>query len=569
MSRRPDNSDKDGEESALLGHSRADSSRMQFEEKYNRVSATLVFLFPATGGLLFGYDIGATSAVITQLQSSSLSGTLWYSNVAESSVLQGIITSVMMLGAMFGSMTCFAVADSLGRRRSLLLASFLFFVGACVEFLSGKSTWDAQTGITVLILGRLIYGYGCGFAMHGAPAYIGEMAPSAIRGLLVSLKEAFIVLGMVLGYTVGYSYENVSGGWRLTYAWATPMAIVMFCGMVYLPYSARWLALKGRINEARQSLKWVTPNFPEHEVEAIRESAEKAAESQSNTDWSADYYRLTAPSVLPALVAGVGLVFLQQVTGQPSVLYYADSIFMDIGLSTVASIGVSAFKLFATLFATFTVDNYGRKMLLYIGCSLMLVALIILGVAFMFPYTSASDCYAFTSEANCISTCSWQSSCTDDCFTSGYDDTNCYCCGTAGINTQKAFILTALFIYIGGYQVGFGPISWLLISEIFPLEVRGKAVSIAVVTNFFWNTVMTFFFPVELDLIGTSSTFFVYALVLVFGIYFIFYRVPETKGLSLEEIEEYFLRTSKLQGGHLSEKPISEKGENYKLSPAI
>jgi MFS family permease len=98
--------------------------------------------------------------------------------------------------------------------------------------------------------------------------------------------------------------------------------------------------------------------------------------------------------------------------------------------------------------------------------------------------------------------------------------------------------------YIGGYQVGFGPISWLMISEIFPLEVRGKAVSIAVVTNFFWNTVMTFFFPVELQYLGSAATFFIYALVLSFGIYFVFSRVPETKGLTLEEIERFFLTNS-------------------------
>jgi len=411
-----------------------------------------------------------------------------------------------------------------------------------LEGLSGKSTWDASNGISVLLLGRLIYGFGCGFAMHGAPAYIGEMAPSAIRGLLVSLKEAFIVLGMVLGYTVGYIYSKTSGGWRYTYAAASPMAIAMCCGMVYLPYSARWLALKGRMEEAKASMRFVSPNFAASELEKIKETAEKAIATEMS-DWS----RLTSPTVWPALVAGVGLVFLQQVTGQPSVLYYADSIFEDVGLDMVASIGVSVFKLIATLFATFTVDNYGRKLLLYIGCSLMLGALLLLGTAFLFPYTSAEECYGYNSVDSCLSTCQWSTSCESDCASSGYDDDSCTCCGVTGINGQKAVILTALFVYIGGYQVGFGPISWLLISEIFPLEVRGKAVSIAVVTNFFWNTLMSFFFPVEIDLIGTAATFYLYAVVLAWGIYFIFLKVPETKGLTLEEIEEFFLRSSKLQ----------------------
>jgi MFS family permease len=473
-----------------------------------------------------------------------------------------------MFGAMFGSITCFAIADNLGRRRTLICASLLFIFGALIEYISGSPDYSASTGISLLLFGRVVYGYGCGFAMHGAPAYIGEMAPSTIRGLLVSMKEAFIVLGMVAGYTIGYIYEYTAGGWRSTYLWSVSVAGVMFLGMMYLPYSARWLALKGRINEARQSLKFVTPNLPESEVDSIREVAEKASESQMETSWEADYQRLTSPTVLPAMIAGVGLVFLQQVTGQPSVLYYADSIFEDVGLTTMASIYISLFKLVATLFATFTVDNYGRKLLLYIGCALMLVALVILTIAFLFPYTSADDCYSSLSEETCSSDCSWSSSCDDDCITAGYDDGDCTCCGVGGLNSQKAIILVALFIYIGGYQVGFGPVSWLLISEIFPLEVRGKAVSIAVVTNFFWNTVMTLIFASEIDLIGSSATFAIYGVILIGAIYFIFTRVPETKGLSLEEIEQFFLRSSKVTIH--SADPLTEKNsDDFKLSPAI
>jgi MFS family permease len=193
---------------------------------YSVISAFMIFFFPALGGLLFGYDIGATSAVVTQLKSSSYSGVLWYSSVADSSLLQGVITSMATMGALLGSMTCFQVADALGRRRSLLLASNLYFLGAILEVFSGNPTWSGRTGITTLIIGRLIYGYGCGFAMHGAPAYIGEMAPSAIRGLLVSLKEAFIVVGMVFGYSIGYIYSTHSGGWRYTYG--TPSQPFLF-----------------------------------------------------------------------------------------------------------------------------------------------------------------------------------------------------------------------------------------------------------------------------------------------------------------------------------------------------
>eukprot|EP01035_Chromulina_nebulosa_P017396 gene17396-22945_t len=467
--------------------------------------------------------------------------------VYKSSFLQGLITSIGMLGAMLGSLTCFQIADELGRKRTLIVASVLFFFGSIVENVSGISSFDGRTGISILIMGRLLYGYGCGFAMHGAPAYIGEMAPSQIRGLLVSLKEGFVVLGMVLGYTIGYLFSETVGGWRYTYGFGSIISVIMLFGMIYLPYSARWLALKGRINEATLSLKFVTPNISESEIEDIKEIADKAIENQRNILYQSqsDWTKLTAPAIFPALVAGVGLVFLQQVTGQPSVLYYADSIFEDVGLDMAASIGVSVFKLFATLFATFTVDKYGRKLLLYIGCSLMLLALFILSIAFLFPYTSVNECNAHVAMISCPSSCVWDAGCASEC-SAETDDYLCTCCGISGINFQKSVILTALFIYIGGYQIGFGPISWLLISEIFPLEVRGKAVSIAVVTNFFWNTVMTFIFPIELNLIGQSLTFFIYAIVLIFAINFIYHRVPETKGLTLEEIEDFFLRTSQV-----------------------
>ena len=152
--------------------------------RFSRISAFLIFFFPALGGLLFGFDIGATSAVVSQLKSPTYSGVSWHTNIAESSFLQGVITSMATFGALIGSMTCFSVADDLGRRRSLLLASSLYLCGATVEVISGHSSWNAPLGITVLLVGRLIYGFGCGFAMHGAPAYIGEMAPSAIRGKL-------------------------------------------------------------------------------------------------------------------------------------------------------------------------------------------------------------------------------------------------------------------------------------------------------------------------------------------------------------------------------------------------
>ena len=244
----------------------------------------------------------------------------------------------------------------------------------------------------------------------------------------MSLKEAFIVLGMVLGYSVGYFVSTKPGGWRYTYGFSIPFACLMFLGMTYLPYSSRWLALKGRYNEARMSMKFVTPHLPEEAFEAVKEAAEKASLSTINSSITDDYRRLTSPTVFPAMVAGVGLVFFQQITGQPSVLYYADSIFEDVGLSTFSSILVSTFKLVATLVATFTVDSQGRKVLLYVGCSLMLLALIGLGTAFLFPYSNSTQCNAYVSSDTCISSCAWDTATCgiSTCSDAGKDQSLCY-----------------------------------------------------------------------------------------------------------------------------------------------
>lgn len=501
-----------GASAGMRSHSRNDVPPIP-QSQYDPYRAFQIFLWPAMGGLLFGYDIGATSVILTQIQDADLSGTTWYENVADNTFLQGFITSSGVIGAMLGSLIIFAVADDIGRKYTMLIAGVLYFTGAIFEMLSALPSNSYSTGLGLLLTGSIIYGLGCGFAMHGAPAYIGEMAPSSIRGFLVSCKEAMIVVGMVLGYSFGFAFDSVVGGWAYTYGMSAIFAVIFFIGVWSLPFSSRWLALRGRYEESKESLKFVTPNITDLEVQEVYEAAEGAQrltreanaaieldrDDQSTMErWGKiirrDYGQMMQPATRSAMVAGLGVVIFQQITGQPSVLYYANTLFESIGLSGASSIGVSLFKLLMTLATTVTVDKYGRKSLLYIGCGIMLVALATLSVLFVLPSTTA---------------------------------------------TQYA-TLAALVLYIGGYQVGFGPIAWLFISEIFPLEVRGKAVSIAVVTNFFWNGVMSLIFPTEIALIGESATFAIYGVILIFGIIFIHRCVPETKGLSLEEITRLF-----------------------------
>ncbi|KAG4207091.1 hypothetical protein ERO13_A03G045100v2 [Gossypium hirsutum] len=217
-----------------------------YQEPFSWSSVIFPFLFPALGGLLFGYDIGATSGATISLQSPELSGTTWFNL---SAIQLGLVVSGSLYGALLGSLLVYPIADSLGRRRELLIAALLYVLGGVLTAFA--------PGLSVLLVGRLLYGLGIGLAMHGAPLYIAETCPSQIRGTLISLKELFIVLGILLGYFVGSFQINAVGGWRYMYGCSAPVALLMGLGMWSLPPSPRWLILravqgKGSLQELKE-----------------------------------------------------------------------------------------------------------------------------------------------------------------------------------------------------------------------------------------------------------------------------------------------------------------------------
>ena len=281
---------------------------------------------------------------------------------------------------------------------------------------------------------------------------------------------------------------------------------------------------------------------------------------------------MVSPTVWPALVAGVGLVFFQQFTGQPSVLYYMDNLFQELGIDSFASVVLSSWKFVATMISVLTVDIYGRKVLLYIGCSFMMIGLVAYIVSSTFDPMGLAECNA-TYEVKSLcdaSSCQWDiASCAlDTCNLNGYASVSndvCPCC-TVGdrdnFTPQRIAILISLSVYITGYQIGFGPIVWLIISEMFPLEIRGKAISLSVVINFTANALVSFLLPIEMILLQNTLTFSCYAVLLLWSAYFIYAYVPETKGLTLEQIEEHFLSNARrgfnvnVNGGVVKENEI-------------
>lgn len=459
-------------------------------EDYSVFATILPFLFPALGGLLYGYDIGSTSCATISIQSATLSGISWYNL---SSVQLGLITSGSLYGALIGSILAFNVADILGRRRELILAAFLYLAGALVT--------SVAPDFIILVTGRFVYGIGIGLAMHAAPVYIAETAPSQIRGQLISLKEFFIVLGMVGGYGIGSLLIDVVAGWRYMYGASTPLAVIMVIGMWCLPPSPRWLLLcavqgKGDIQALREAAicclcqlrGQAIGDSALQQVDGILAELSLVGEEKEVT--LAEIFR---GKCLKALVIGVGILVFQQITGQPSVLYYAASILQSAGFSaasdaTRVSLLLGFLKLLMTGVAVLVVDRLGRRPLLLGGVSGIVISLFLLGSYYIF------------------------------------------------LDTPFIAVL-ALLLYVGCYQLSFGPIGWLMISEIFPLRLRGRGLGIAVLVNFGANALVTFAFSPLKELIGAGLLFYMFGGIAVLSLFFIFFIVPETKGLTLEEIE--------------------------------
>ncbi|XP_044482535.1 D-xylose-proton symporter-like 2 [Mangifera indica] len=460
-------------------------------ENYSVSAAILPFLFPALGGLLYGYDIGATSCATISIESATLSGISWYDL---SSVEIGLITSGSLYGALIGSVLAFNIGDFLGRRRELILAAILYIVGALVTAIAPD--------LAIMVIGRFVFGIGIGLAMHAAPMYIAETAPSQIRGRLISLKEFFIVLGMVAGYGIGSLLVDIVSGWRYMYGASIPLAVIMGIGMWWLPASPRWLLLcaikkKENMQDLRERAIYCMCRL---RGQAIGDSAPQQVDeillelSYVQEEKEATIGEMFRGKCLKALTIGAGLVLFQQITGQPSVLYYAASILQSAGFSaasdaTRVSILLGLLKLVMTGAAVLVVDRLGRRPLLLGGVSGMVISLFLLGSYYLF------------------------------------------------LDDAPAVAVVALLLYVGCYQLSFGPIGWLMISEIFPLRLRGRGLSIAVLVNFGANALVTFAFSPLKALLGAGVLFYAFGVIALLSLVFIFVIVPETKGLTLEEIE--------------------------------
>ncbi len=400
-----------------------------------------------------------------------------------SSGLEEIVVSSVLLGSLVGAIGGGILADRLGRRRLLIITAVVFGVGALGAALAPGTAW--------LIAARIVAGTAIGVASFVAPLYISEIAPVAIRGKLVSINQVALTSGIVISYVIDYAFAG-SQAWRWMFALAVIPASAFGIGLVFIPNSPRWLAARGHADQARAVLNRIRgPEQAEGELNEIRRSV-----AQQKGHWS----ELLSPLLRPAMIVGVGLAIAQQITGINTVIYYAPTIFKFAGLSSasvaiLASVGVGVVNVVLTVVAMQLIDRVGRRPLLLVSLAGMALSLFVLGLAFLLPQLSGS--------------LGW-------------------------------IAVASLMVYVGSFAVGLGPVFWLMLSEIYPLRIRGRAMSVGTIANWSANLIVALSFLTLTHVLGKPVTFWLYGGVSIGAWLFAFFLVPETRGRSLEEIEAHW-----------------------------
>lgn len=442
-------------------------------------TVVLITIVTAVGGFLFGFDNGSISGSVGFLQQ----------HFALTPAGVGWVTSSIIVGCIIGVVIAGRLSDAIGRKKVLLLTAAVFFVGALGEALAPNDT--------VLVLARILVGIGIGTETTVAPLYIAEVAPARLRGRLVSFNQLFNTIGNLVVFSIaavvaGLNTEqwNIDYGWRVIFATGLVPAVLFILLLRFVPESPRWLVGKGRIDEARSILERVNPST--EAAAAQVEEISRAAAGDARTAAS-EWRELLRPSLRKALVVGFLVALFQQITGINAIFYYAPEIFKTAGLPTTDALSstvlIGVVLVLATLISMWLIDKVGRRTLLLVGASAMTVLQAAIGTVFLAEHPNGP------------------------------------------------LLLALILGYVAFFAVSFGTVTYVIISEIFPTRVRGAAASIATVALWGGNFFVSQFFPILVDGIGSSATFYIFAGICAVALLFVITLVPETKGRTLEQLE--------------------------------
>ncbi|MEX1139097.1 MAG: sugar porter family MFS transporter [Bacteroidota bacterium] len=441
---------------------------------------SFISIVAALGGFLFGYDTAVISGAIGSLR------TYFDLDAAE----MGWAAASGLLGCILGASGAGVASDRFGRRKMLVLSAVFFAVSA---------VWTAlPANFTQFAMARMIGGVGVGIASMVSPMYIAEVAPAGIRGRLVSYNQFGIVVGILIVYFVNYFIAglggpewNVESGWRWMFGSETLPAMLFLGLLIVIPESPRWLLRVGREEEARRILGRVRNGGEiETEMGEIRQSLSAGAGSLRE---------LLQPTWFRAVLLGAGLAILQQVTGINVFMYYAPEIFKQLGseldAALLQTIVIGSVNLLFTIVALYTIDRIGRKTLMIAGASGMFLALVALGWA-------------------------------------------------AASKSVDTGVLIFIVLYIASFAASMGPVVWVILSELYPTHLRGRAMAVATFCIWAANFVVSQSFPMInenewlVEVFGGGFPFWLYAFFCVVTIYVTWRYVPETKGKTLEQIEQ-------------------------------
>ncbi|MBY0089635.1 sugar porter family MFS transporter [Priestia megaterium] len=442
-----------------------------------------IILVSTFGGLLFGYDTGVINGALPYMSESD--------QLNLNSFTQGLVTSALLFGAAFGAVVGGRLADYNGRRKTILYLAILFFVSTIGCTISPNAA--------VMILCRFLLGLAVGGASVTVPTYLAEMSPAESRGKMVTQNELMIVTGQLLAFTFNAIIGNMLGEnphvWRYMLPIAAIPAVFLFFGMLRVPESPRWLVSKGKNNEALTVLQKIRESKrAKSELQEIESAYEQEAKMEKAT-----FKDLTTPWVRRVVFLGIGIAVVQQITGVNSIMYYGTEILKDAGFQTeaalIGNIGNGVISVLATFVGIWLLGKVGRRPMLITGLVGTTTALLLIGI-----------------------------------FSLVFE-------GSAAL----PYIVLALTITFLAFQQGaISPVTWLMLSEIFPLRLRGLGMGVTVFCLWGINFLVGLTFPILLASIGLSTTFFVFVVFGIGAILFVKKFLPETKGLTLEELEQRF-----------------------------
>lgn len=490
----------------------------------NKFAGILMTCFAAFGGILFGYDTGVISGVkemkvwLCQFGDPTDDVERWPSGCGISSSTESLVVSILSAGTFFGALLASPAADHLGRKMGIIAACAVFCVGVAMQ--------TGSTAIPLFVVGRVFAGLGVGLVSCLVPMYQSECAPKWIRGAIVALYQWAITIGLLLAACVnqGTKDRQDHSSWRIPTAIQFVWAAVLAGGMLMLPESPRWYIKRGRYDDAAASLSRLTslaPNDPIVELEIADIRSNLKAEEELGESSYIDCFRNTKNRIGLRTWTGILLQGWQQLTGINFIFYYGTTFFQNSGIRNpfLITIATNIVNVFMTLPGIWAVEKVGRrKLLLYgaIGMCICEYLVAIIGV------TVGSD----------------------------------------NVAAQRALI-ALVCIYIAHFAATWGPIAWIVTGEIFPLNVRAKSMSLSVASNWLWNFAIGYATPYLVNREPGSAglevkVFFIWGSTCLGCFLFTYFFVPETKGLSLEQIDMMYTLAPPLKAGPVRKRLMTE-----------